>query len=50
MRFMFLIPLFGAALLAIGMMGGEAHPVAPYMMTGSLGAALALFLVRKDLI
>lgn len=50
MRFMFLIPLFVAALLAIALPGGEAHPMAPYVMTALLGAAWAMFLLRKEVI
>lgn len=39
MRYAFLLPLFGAALIAVGLLGGEAHPLAPYIMTALLGAA-----------
>ncbi len=50
MRYAFLLPLFGAALIAIGLLGGEAHPLAPYVMTASLGAAWAMFLIRKEVV
>lgn len=50
MRFMFLFPLFYAALIAIALPGGEAQPMAPYVMTALLGAAWATFLIRKEVI
>ena len=50
MRDAFLLPLFYAALIAIGLLGGEAHPLAPYVMTALLGAAWALRLIRKEVI
>lgn len=49
-RFALLLPLFGAALIAVGLLGGEAHPLAPYVMTALLGAAWALRLIRKEVI
>ena len=48
MRYAFLIPLFYAAVIAIALPGGEAHPLAPYVMTALLGAAWAMFLLRKE--
>ena len=48
MRNMFLIPLFGAALVALGMRAGGAHPMAPYVMTGLLGSAWAAWLLRGE--
>lgn len=50
MRYAFLLPLFGAALIAIGLLGGEAHPLAPYVMTALLGASWALRLIREELV
>ena len=50
MRYAFLFPLFWAALIAIGLLGGEAHPLAPYIMTALLGAAWAMFLLREDVV
>lgn len=48
MRYAFLGPLFLSVLLAIGLLGGEARPEAPYIMTALLGAAWAMFLLRKE--
>lgn len=50
MRYAFLLPLFGAALIAIGLLGGEAHPLAPFAMTAFLGASSALHAIRKEVI
>ena len=48
MRFAFLIPLYGAAVIALGMWAGSAHPVAPFAMTAFLGAAAALYAIRGE--
>lgn len=48
MKFAFLLPLSGAALIAVGLLGGEAQPFAPYVMTGLLGMAWAMYLLRKE--
>lgn len=50
MRYAFLLPLCGAAAMMVGLLGGEAHPLAPYVMTALLGAAWAMFLIRKEVI
>ena len=48
MRRAFLLPLFGASLIAIGLLGGEARPEAPYVMTALLGAAWAAWRLRGE--
>lgn len=50
MRYAFLIPLFYAALVAVAMRAGTAHPMAPYVMTALLGVAWAMYLLRKEVI
>ena len=50
MRYAFLLPIFGAALIAIGLLGGEAHPLASYAMTALLGAAWTMHLIRKEVV
>lgn len=50
MRYAFLLPIFGAALIALGMSAGGAHPIAPFAMTAFLGASFALHEVRKEVI
>lgn len=46
MRRAFLLPLFGASLIAIALPMGEARPEAPYVMTALLGAAWAAWRLR----
>ena len=48
MRYAFLFPLSGAALIALGMWAGGASPLAPYAVTAFLGASSALYLLRKE--
>lgn len=48
MRYAFLIPLFLAALFAIGLLGGESRPIAPYVMTALLGAAWMMYQVGRE--
>lgn len=48
MRYAFLLPLYVAVAIAIALPGGGAHPMAPYVMTALLGAAWAMFLLRKE--
>ena len=48
MRYAFLGPLFLSLLLAIGLLGGEARPEAPYIMTALLGAAWAAWRLRGE--
>lgn len=50
MRHAFLFPLCGAALIAIALPSGEAHLLAPYVMTALLGAAWAMYLIREEVI
>ena len=50
MRYAFLLPLFYAALVAVALWAGTAHPLAPYVMTALLGAAWAMFLIRKEVV
>lgn len=50
MRYAFLLPIFGAALIAFGMWAGSAHPFAPFVMTAFLRASYALHEVRKGVI
>ena len=50
MRYAFLLPRFYAALVAVAMRAGTAHPLAPYVMTALLGAAWAMFLIRKEVV
>lgn len=50
MRYAFLLPLSGAALIALGMAAGGAHPLAPFAMTAFLGASSALYAIRKEVI
>lgn len=49
MRYAFLIPLFLAVLFAIGLLGGEARPIVPYVMTALLGTAWAMYLVGREM-
>lgn len=50
MRYAFLLPLAYAAIIAICLLGGEAHPLAPYAMTALLGATWAMCLIREEVI
>lgn len=50
MRWLFLLPLFYALLIALGMWAGGAHPLAPYALTALLGAAGAMFSIREEVI
>lgn len=50
MRYAFIIPLYGAAVIALGMWAGGAHPAAPFAATAMLGASFALIAIRKDVV
>lgn len=42
MRYVFLLPLLFAAMVAAGMAAGGASPIAPYAVAALLGSAFAL--------
>ena len=48
MRYALLLPLFWAAVLFLGLLGGEARPEAPYVLTAMLGAAWAAWRLRGE--